>query len=84
MVLIRNCNINSRGGTFMLQNLIKSSLLFCLISGNLFAGSFQLMSFNVENLFDNEHDPEHLDWEYLPKSHPLKRRGCQTISNNHF
>ena len=42
------------------------------------------MSFNVENLFDNEHDPEHLDWEYLPKAHPLKRRGCQTISNNHF
>jgi endonuclease/exonuclease/phosphatase family metal-dependent hydrolase len=39
----------------------------------------KLMSYNVENLFDWEHDEGNTDWEYLPINHPLKER-CKEIS----
>lgn len=36
----------------------------------------KVMSYNVENLFDAEHDLNHGDWTYLPKSYPMKMENC--------
>lgn len=36
----------------------------------------RVLSWNVENLYDHEHDPGRDDWEYLPHSHPMKKMGC--------
>lgn len=36
-----------------------------------------VMSWNVQNLFDSEHDLDKDDYVYLPKQHPLKDSGCR-------
>lgn len=41
------------------------------------ANEIKVMSFNVENLFDSQHDPGKFDGEYLPLSNPLKKTLCQ-------
>lgn len=43
--------------------------------------SFDIMAYNVENLFDTEHDDGKNDYEYLPKSNPLKAKGCRETSS---
>jgi len=37
----------------------------------------RVMSYNVENLFDTEHDEGKFDFEFLPKGHPAKIADCQ-------
>ena len=60
-------------------------LVLLTISTSLsFAKSVEMMSFNVENLFDNLHDEGHEDYEYLPKGHPAKAAGCAEIDNDYF
>ena len=44
----------------------------------------ELMSYNVENLFDASHDVGHADYEYLPMNHPAKTEGCAEITNDYF
>lgn len=48
----------------------------------------EIMSYNLENLFDTKHDIEgdrHLqDYMYLPKDSPYKRKGCQSISSSYW
>jgi endonuclease/exonuclease/phosphatase family metal-dependent hydrolase len=48
----------------------------------------EVMSYNLENLFDIEHDilkNRHLqDYMYLPKSSEFKRSGCQSIRSNYW
>lgn len=39
------------------------------------------MSYNVENLFDTEHDPGKNDWTFLPLDTPGKQKGCEKVSN---
>ena len=36
-------------------------------------------TYNLENLFDAEHDAGREDWAYLPADHPLKVEGCMTV-----
>lgn len=43
--------------------------------------SLDLISYNVENLFDTEHDEGKNDYEYLPSVHPLKEKGCKETSS---
>lgn len=64
----------------------KTLVLFLLATSTTlsFAKSVELMSFNVENLFDNLHDEGHQDYEYLPKGHPAKAAGCSEIGNDYF
>lgn len=43
-----------------------------------------VMSWNVQNLFDAEHDAGKDDYEFLPKSHPLKDKGCRETSRESY
>lgn len=52
------------------------SLLFVLIAFNAQAKSVQIMSYNVENLFDATHDEGKIDWSFLPKDFPGKKEAC--------
>lgn len=52
------------------------SLLFVLMSVNAQAKSVQIMSYNVENLFDAKHDEGKNDWSFLPKDAPGKKEAC--------
>lgn len=40
----------------------------------------KIMEYNVENLFDAEHDRGKEDYEFLPKNHPQKA-GCNNVKN---
>jgi Endonuclease/Exonuclease/phosphatase family len=53
-------------------------LFLFFFNSNLFAQkpAFQIVSYNVQNLFDSNHDEGHEDYEFLPISHPLKIKGC--------
>lgn len=37
----------------------------------------EIVSYNVQNLFDANHDKGHEDYEFLPVNHPLKKEGCK-------
>ncbi len=60
------------------------SLLIAFFSLNLSASTFEIMSYNVENLFDTYHDEHHNDFEYLPFGHPAKEEGCRNIENSYY
>ena len=68
----------------MLAQIQIISVLFLLCSLPAFSSNVELMSYNVENLFDTEHDQGHADYEYLPKGHPAKNSGCAEIENDYF
>lgn len=49
------------------------------------SGRLSVASWNVENLFDADHDvdsqnKDKWDYAYLPKNHPLKESGCKATS----
>ncbi len=47
----------------------------------------KVMTYNVENLFDTEHDEGKSDWAYLPlraKNDPKVQAECHKISNSHW
>ncbi len=48
------------------------------------ANELSVMMYNVENLFDAEHDNGKEDWTYLPKGVSGKSEYCQTVSNPKF
>lgn len=56
-------------------------------TANLEAKSLQVMSYNVENLFDAKHDVENgkdkKDWAFLPKDSPLKKEACNKEKSRH-
>lgn len=52
------------------------SLLIALSAFNVHAKSVQIMSYNVENLFDAKHDDGKNDWSFLPKDAPGKKEAC--------
>ena len=67
-----------------LSNFIKTSFLFLLLllAGNLTAKSFSVMTFNVENMFDNFDDPDKEDETYLPVSMKTSQKHidkCNTL-----
>ena len=50
---------------------------FVLLSiSHLQAKTLELMSYNVENLFDAKHDEGKIDWSFLPKDTPGKSEAC--------
>lgn len=58
---------------------MKFLLLFLLLLGSslpAFSKSIQVMSYNVENLFDAKHDEGKIDWTFLPKEAPGKKEAC--------
>lgn len=52
------------------------SLLVVFLSLNVHAKSVEIMSYNVENLFDAKHDEGKIDWSFLPKDTPGKKEAC--------
>jgi len=46
--------------------------------------SLHIVSYNVENLFDNEHDNGKNDWEFTPKSTTGKIAACRKIKNAYY
>lgn len=52
------------------------SLLIVLSAFSVQAASVQIMSYNVENLFDANHDEGKNDWSFLPKDAPGKKEAC--------
>ena len=47
-------------------------------------GQLEIAFYNVENLFDVEHDPGKNDWEFLPKGYPGKKEACERIKSEYF
>jgi endonuclease/exonuclease/phosphatase family metal-dependent hydrolase len=60
------------------------SLLLTFFSISTYSSSLEIMSYNVENLFDTFHDEHHSDFEYLPFGHPAKEEGCRQIENSYY
>jgi hypothetical protein len=62
-------------------------ILFSLISISK-AGTLEVMSYNVENLFDTKHDvvnnKDKEDWAFLPKDAAGKKEACAKESNKHL
>ena len=56
-------------------------ILLLSIGGYSFSKSIQIMSYNVENLFDAEHDEGKNDWSYLPKGYPMKSISCKKMKS---
>ena len=44
----------------------------------------EVMTYNIENLFDLEHDIGKRDWEYLPKEFLGKKENCQKIRSRRY
>ena len=53
-----------------------SSLFFISVHA---ASEIEIMSYNVENLFDAVHDQDKEDWEFTPANAPGKAEYCQTM-----
>lgn len=45
------------------------------------ADRIRIMHYNVENLFDAEHDQGKDDWEYLPANYPGRKEACSKKQN---
>lgn len=64
------------------------SLLFLCLLSQAEARSLQMMSYNVENLFDAKHDvvngKEKKDWSFLPKDAPGKKEACDAEKNRRY
>ena len=58
--------------------------LFILFSISSQARPLEVMTYNLENLFDTYHDEHHEDFEYLPFGHPAKEEGCSQIDNSYY
>lgn len=62
--------------------LFVSIQLISLISWS--ATRVSVASWNVQNLFDSEHDQGKWDYAFLPKNHPNKESGCRESSRPEF
>jgi hypothetical protein len=65
-----------------MKKIIFISLIFASISWS--AQRITVMSWNVQNLYDTEHDDSKDDYEFLPKAHPLKEKGCRETSREAY
>ncbi|MBC7539176.1 MAG: hypothetical protein H7281_10170 [Bacteriovorax sp.] len=63
-------------------------LAMFLLSTQLQARTLQVMSYNVENLFDAKHDiinnVDKKDWTFLPKNAPGKKDACYGEKSKHY
>ena len=66
----------------MKKHLVGALLILISISSQ--ARPLEVMTYNLENLFDTFHDEHHEDFEYLPFGHPAKEEGCSQIDNSYY
>lgn len=58
-------------------------ILLLLVSTIAFGKSIELISYNVENLFDTVHDEGKEDWTFLPKGTKGKKEACKKIGSHY-
>ncbi len=58
-------------------------IFLLLISTLTFSKSLELISYNVENLFDTQHDEGKEDWTFLPKDTKGKKEACKKIGSHY-
>ena len=58
--------------------------LALLMSCSLWAKNIRVMSYNVENLFDTEHDAGKDDWTFIPNSNPDKAYECSKVEIEYY
>jgi endonuclease/exonuclease/phosphatase family metal-dependent hydrolase len=56
--------------------MLKKILLGLLFSAHIYALEINILSYNVENLFDPSFIIEKKDWTFTPTNHPDKRKHC--------
>ncbi|WP_412470846.1 endonuclease/exonuclease/phosphatase family protein [Halobacteriovorax sp. RT-2-4] len=61
---------------------MKALILFLLFSTT-YAATIEVMSYNVENLFDTQKDEGKNDWSYLPKNTKGKVEACKKVSSKY-
>ena len=83
-VIFCKCPDNDSLGGYMISKYLSILMAFSFLIIPAFGKSVEIMSFNVENLFDTSHDQGHADYEYLPFGHPAKNKGCAEIENDYF
>ena len=84
-----NCNLKFILVLFSQENKMKYFVaIFSLLSTCVFAKTFTVMSYNVQNLFDSKHDVGKDDYTYLPlslkSSSPEVQRQCNLIQNEYW
>ena len=66
------------------MKLVSTIFLSFLFTLSISAKTLEIMSYNVENLFDAKPDVVNgkgkEDFAYLPKDHPEKEKGCKTVA----
>lgn len=71
-------------GIMNLKKIIRIFILSFLFCFGVSAKTLEIMSYNVENLFDAKPDvvngKSKEDFAYLPKDHPNKETGCKTVA----
>jgi hypothetical protein len=72
--------------TFILCAALLSSISFAKDrnQGDKGGNKLDVMFYNVENLFDAEHDEGKEDWTFLPEGFPGKDNYCKTVQNPGF
>lgn len=80
----------------MISNIIRLATGFILLTSTAFSiayaslqvptsgSEFKIMSYNVLNLFDAQHDEGKLDHTFLPLNYPGKAVNCQRLSSDYY
>ncbi len=61
---------------------MKFLILFLFIT-SAYASTIEVMSYNVENLFDAEKEKDKNDWSYLPKDFKGKKEACAKVGSKY-
>ncbi|MFY7993913.1 MAG: endonuclease/exonuclease/phosphatase family protein [Bacteriovoracaceae bacterium] len=67
-----------------MKNFTIFALLSLFLANPSYARSLKVMSYNVENLFDTEHDAGKDDWTFVPLSHPDKVKNCEKVEVEYY
>ncbi|OIQ20823.1 MAG: hypothetical protein BM556_02450 [Bacteriovorax sp. MedPE-SWde] len=62
---------------------MKFLILILLLVSSVQAKTLEVMSYNVENLFDAQHDEGKNDWTYMAKNAKGKKEACKKVSSNY-
>jgi hypothetical protein len=61
------------------MRLVVLTLILCFSSRSMALEKFSVLSYNVENFFDNKKDSGKNDWTFLPSDFPGKKAECDKI-----
>ena len=68
-----------------MKHLVSLMLLFSVsVSVSVSAATVEFMTYNMENLFDAQHDEGKNDWSYLPKKTKGKKEKCEKLKYDRY